>query len=109
MKIATAVTAHNLELAVDGLDEIGRGERLTDPLGVFQECQIVLTFFAKVGYPSWIGLSKVGAELFKLIGSDVGIPASLDGAPSFMKLNSIGFRQVSLGIALHMHRAELDI
>src|SRR5213593_569487 len=66
MKIAAAVAAHNLELTIDGFDDIGGGERAPHALGVLQERQVVFAFFTQFADESRVGFLKPVAELFKL-------------------------------------------
>ena len=109
MEVAAAVAAHDLELAVDGFDEIGRGKKPAHIFGVLQKGQIMFSFFAKVGYPRRVGFGKMVAKLLELILSDVDIPTRLNRAPAFVELDGIGFGEMSFRIALHVNGAELDI
>src|SRR2546425_5824528 len=108
MEVAAAVAAHDLELAVDGFDEIGRGKKPAHIFGVLQKGQIMFSFFAKVGYPRRVGFGKMVAKLLELILSDVDIPTRLNRAPAFVELDGIGFGEMSFRIALHVNGAELD-
>src|SRR5262249_49777665 len=48
-------------------------------------------------------------KLFKLMIGELEIPTGFNGTPALLKLNSVGFGQVSFGIALHMNDAKLDV
>ena len=109
MKVATAVSPHDLELSIHRFNEVGGGEGFPHVLGIFQERQIVLPFLAELADPRRIGLGESIAEFFKLAVADFDVPAGFDGAPPLLKLNGIGFGKMSLGIALHVNGAELDV
>ena len=55
----------------------------------------------KFGDESGIVFGEALAELFELLVSDLEIPGRLDGPPALLELASIGFAEMSFGIALH--------
>ena len=109
MKVAATIAAHDFELSVDSLNDISGGEGFAHVLGIFQEGQIVEAFLAELADPGGIGLGEAIAEFFELAVADLNIPRRLNGAPALLKLNGIGLGKMSLGIALHVNRAELDV
>src|SRR5690349_8380156 len=109
MEVAAAVASHDLQLTIDGLDEVGCRKVLSNRFGIFQKHQIVLPLFAKLRDPSRITLSEAITELFELMIGDVGIPTRLDRGPTLFELDGIGLGQMGSGVTLHVNRAELDI
>ena len=47
--------------------------------------------------------------LLELLLSDFEIPGGFNGPPTLLELDTVGFTEMSFGIALHMHGAELNI
>ena len=109
MKIATAIAAHDLELTVDGLNDIGGGERFAHGFGKFDESEILNTFFAQFGDPSGIRLGEAIAEFIELAVGNFDIPRGFDGAPTLLKFGGIGLGEMSFGVALHVNGAKLNV
>ena len=81
MKVAPAVSPHDLDLSIHSFNEVGGGEGFAHVLGIFQKRQIVLPFLAEFADPGRIGLGETITEFFKLAVADVDIPGGFDGAP----------------------------
>jgi len=110
MEVASAIASHDLQLAVDGFDDIGGGERERRmEFRVAEEGQVVTTFLAQFGDEGGVGFGEAIAEFFKLLMGNFQIPGRLEGPPALLKLDRIGFAEMGFGIALHVHGAELSL
>ena len=109
MEVATAVAAHDFQLTVDGFHDVGGGERAADRFRAMEEGQVVRTFLAQLGDEAGVGFGETVTEFFKLLMGNFQIPGRLDGPPALLKLEGVGFVEMSFGIALHVHGAELNI
>src|SRR5215831_193506 len=69
----------------------------------------MLALFAEFTHPCWIGFSEAIAKFFELAIAHFHIPGGFDSPPALLKLDTIGFREMSFGIALQMDSAELDV
>jgi hypothetical protein len=102
------IAAHDFELAVNGLDEVGRGERAANWVGVIQEGEVVIPFFADFAHEERGARLKMLAQVLERGGSDRGVPGRLQGADTRMEFGGLGFAQGTLGIALQMNDAEKE-
>src|SRR6201982_768005 len=109
MEVAAAVTSHDFQLAINGLDDIGGGKRTANVFRIVEKGQVVQAFFAKFGDESGAFFGKAISELFELLIGYFQIPGRLNGAPALLKLSGIGFAEMSFGIALHVHGTELNV
>src|SRR5438034_7432779 len=109
MKVAATVAAHDFQLTVDGLHHIGGGEGFPHRFGVTQESQVVRPFLAEFADPGGIGLGEAIAEFFELTVTLLDIPGRYNRTPALLKLDGIGLGKMSLSIALHVNRAQLDV
>ena len=101
VKVAAGIAAHDFELSVDSLDDIGGGEGPSDGFGIFEEGEIVGTFLAEHGDPGRVIIGKAVTEIFESAGTDVLAPGGLDRAPALLKLGGVGFGAVDFGLAPH--------
>jgi len=46
VKVSAAISPQNLELLVDGFDGVGRGQRTSDAVGIFEEGEVVRSFLS---------------------------------------------------------------
>ena len=74
MKVAATIAAHNLQLAIDGFNDVGGLKRFPHGFGIFQEGEIVLALFAEFTNPCWIGFSEAIAKFFELAIAHFNIP-----------------------------------
>src|SRR5579883_284475 len=109
MEGTAAVAAHNFELAVEGLDDVGGGQRPADDVRVVEESQVMISLFTDLANEAGrVGL-KVLAEVLERDGGDLGIPSRLQRPNTLVEFRRIGFSEVALGVALQMDDTELDI
>jgi hypothetical protein len=93
---------------VNGLDEVGRGERAANWVGVIQEGEVVIPFFADFAHEERGARLKMLAQVLERGGGDRGVPGRLQGADTRMEFGGLGFAQGTLGIALQMNDAEKE-
>jgi hypothetical protein len=67
---------------------------------------VMLPLLAKISDPGGVLFGKLITELLELLIPDLDVPAFLDGAPALLKVQRVGFRQVTFRIALHVNGAE---
>ena len=88
VKVAATVATHDLELAVNSLDDVCGGEGFPHVFGVFQKRQEVRSLLVELADPGGIGVGESVTEFFELAVSDLDVPGGFDGAPALLK--SIG-------------------
>lgn len=109
MEVAAAVAAHDFELAVDGLNDVGGGQRAADTVGVVKESQVMISLFTDLANKAGRAGFEVLAEVLELGGGDLGIPSRLQGTHALVEFSRVGLGEVALGIALEVDDAELDV
>lgn len=109
VEIATAVAAHNFQLAMDGFDDVGGGKRTTDGIWISEEGQVVLALLAQFGDEGWVGIEEAITELVQRLVAHFRAPARLDHPPTLLKLGVVEFAEMVSGVALHMHHTQLHI
>ena len=109
MEVATAVAAHDFQLAVHRLYDIGGGEGTANGFRVIEKRQVMRALLAQFGDEGGVGFGKALAKLFELLVGDLQVPGRFNGPPALLKLGGIGFVEMGFGIALHMHGAELQV
>ncbi|HEV2416526.1 MAG TPA: hypothetical protein VGX94_01850 [Terriglobia bacterium] len=100
MEIAPDVAAHDFELAVDGLDDVGGGQEAADDIGGVEESQVMTPLFADLADEAGGAGLEVLAEILELGGGDLGVPGRFQGKDLLIEFGGIGFAEVALGIAL---------
>ena len=109
MEVAAAVAAHNFELAVEGLDDVGGGQRPADDVRVVEESQVMISLFTDLANEAGrVGLEAL-AEVLERDGGDLGIPSRLQRPNTLVEFRRIGFSEVALGVALQVNDTELDV
>ena len=109
VKVAARIAAHNFQLSVDGLDEVGGGKRFAHEVGILEEGEIVSPFLAEPRDPGGIVLGEAVTEFLEPLVADILTPGGLDGTEALLKLGGVGFGEMALSIALHVDGTELDI
>src|SRR5215813_10036465 len=69
----------------------------------------MLPFSAQLRNPGWVRLGEAIAEFFELNIGELQIPASLDRAPTLLKLDGVCLREVRFRVALHMNDTKLNV
>src|SRR5579885_171439 len=109
MEGTAAVAAHNFELAVEGLDDVGGGQRPADDVRVVEESQVMISLFTDLANEAGrVGLEAL-AEVLERDGGDLGIPSRLQRPNTLVEFRRIGFSEVALGVALQVNDTELDV
>jgi hypothetical protein len=70
VEVASVVATHDLQLAVDGLDGIGRGKGAADRVGILDEGEVVLPLFAELGDEGGVARLESVTEVLELCGGD---------------------------------------
>ncbi len=55
MEVTTTVAAHDLQLAVNSLDDVGGGERTANVFRIVEKSQVVQALLTKFGTVVWQG------------------------------------------------------
>ena len=109
MEGTAAVAAHHFELAIEGLDDVGGGQRAADDVRGVEEGPVRLPFFADLAHEAGrVGLEAL-AEVLERGGGDLGIPSRLQRPNTLVEFRRIGFSEVALGVALQVNDTELDV
>jgi hypothetical protein len=69
----------------------------------------VLALLPQVGDPGGIELGETVAQILELATADLDVPGSFDRSPALLKLDAVGLRKMSPGVALHVDGTELHI
>jgi hypothetical protein len=70
MEVAAAVAPQDFKLAVDGLNDVGGGQRAADTVGVVKESQVMISLFTDLANKAGGAELEVLAEVLELGGGD---------------------------------------
>ena len=111
MEVAAAVAPHDFQLDVNGFDDIASRERAPDGFRKVENGQLVRAFLAHLSDEAGVWFGEMITEFFELLMGDLEIPGRLDDAPTLLKLEGIGFAEMSFvfhSAACARRRAELQ-
>lgn len=97
-----------IQESLGGLDLVG-GREWPPPLGILQEGRVMGVFLAQLAGPTGVALDEALAEVVELGLSDLLAPSCLHGRPALLELVVGLLGEMRLGVAPHVHRAELDV